>query len=125
MDYLLLTDYSGEARTARTPYIYFLNSYIYFLPLQCMETVQRKLIDLRAPVVRAISIKARAKSLSFKRYVEQLIEEDAAKDNSLSLIPEEVTDPVLLGMVGIAAGNTDTGKPDDRLDYILSKLHDR
>ena len=90
-----------------------------------METVQRKLIDLRAPVVRAISIKARAKSLSFKRYVEQLIEEDAAKDNSLSLIPDEVTDPVLLGMVGIAAGNTDTGKPDDRLDYILSKLHDR
>ena len=89
-----------------------------------METVQRKLIDLRAPVVRAISIKARAKSLSFKRYVEQLIEEDAAKDNSLSLIPDEVTDPVLLGMVGIAAGPSPANEPaDDRLDYILSKLH--
>lgn len=125
MDYLLLTDYSGEVRTARTPYIYFLNSYIYFLPLHCMETVQRKLIDLRAPVVRAISAKAKAKSMSFKKYVENLIEQDAATGNGLSLIPEEVTDPVLLGMVGIAAGNTDTGKPDDRLDYILSKLHDR
>lgn len=90
-----------------------------------METVQRKLIDLRSPVVRAISIKARAKSLSFKRYVEQLIEEDAARDNSLSLIPEEVTDPVLLGLVGIAAGQSTASEPaDDRLDYILSKLHD-
>lgn len=90
-----------------------------------METVQRKLIDLRAPVVRAISAKAKAKSMSFKKYVENLIEQDAATGNGLALIPEEVTDPVLLGMVGIAAGNTDTGKPDDRLDYILSKLHDR
>jgi hypothetical protein len=90
-----------------------------------METVQRKLIDLRGPVVRAISIKARAKSMSFKRYVEQLIEEDAARDNSLSLIPEEVTDPALLGLVGIAAGQSPAGEPaDDRLDYILSKLHD-
>ena len=90
-----------------------------------METVQRKLIDLRGPVVRAISIKARAKSLSFKRYVEQLIEEDAARDNSLSLIPAEVTDPVLLGLVGIAAGQSPASEPaDDRLDYILSKLHD-
>lgn len=90
-----------------------------------METVQRKLIDLRGPVVRAISIKARAKSLSFKRYVEQLIEEDAARDNSLSLIPEEVTDPVLLGLVGIAAGQSPASESaDDRLDYILSKLHD-
>ena len=90
-----------------------------------METVQRKLIDLRGPVVRAISIKARAKSMSFKRYVEQLIEEDAARDNSLSLIPEEVTDPVLLGLVGIAADQSPASEPaDDRLDYILSKLHD-
>ena len=90
-----------------------------------METVQRKLIDLRGPVVRAISIKARAKSMSFKRYVEQLIEEDAARDNSLSLIPEEVTDPVLLGLVGIAAGQSPARESaDDRLDYILSKLHD-
>lgn len=90
-----------------------------------METVQRKLIDLRAPVVMAISAKAKAKSMSFKKYVEHLVEQDAASGNGLALIPEEVTDPVLLGMVGIAAGNPDTGKPDDRLDYILSKLHDR
>ena len=90
-----------------------------------METVQRKLIDLRAPVVRAISVKAKAKSMSFKRYVEHLIEQDAAAGGGLDLIPEDVTDPILLGMVGIAAGNTAPGKPDDRLDYILSKLHDR
>lgn len=86
-----------------------------------METVQRKLIDLRAPVVRAISVKARAKSMTFKRYVEQLVEEDAARDGGLGLIPEDVTDPVLIGMVGMAAGDSEPG--DDRLDYILSKLH--
>ncbi|MBO4475438.1 MAG: hypothetical protein J5737_01770 [Bacteroidales bacterium] len=87
--------------------------------------MQRKLIDLRTPVVMAISAKAKAKSMSFKRYVEQLVEQDAASDNGFALIPEDVTDPVLLGMVGIAAGKADTSKPDDRLDYILSKLHDR
>ncbi|MBO4566232.1 MAG: hypothetical protein J5695_03295 [Bacteroidales bacterium] len=87
--------------------------------------MQRKLIDLRAPVVMAISAKAKAKSMSFKRYVEQLVEQDAASGNGFALIPEEVTDPVLLGMVGIGAGKADTSKPDDRLDYILSKLHDR
>ena len=62
--------------------------------------------------------------MSFKKYVEQLIEEDAAKNCNLSLIPEEVTDPVLLGLVGIAAGPSQANEPDDdRLDYILSKLH--
>lgn len=55
----------------------------------------------------------------------KLIEENAAIDNSLSLMPEEVTDPILLGLVGIASGQSPAGEPaDDRLDYILSKLHD-
>ena len=87
-----------------------------------MEKVQRKLIDLSVPVVRAISIKAKAKSMSFKRYVESLIEKDAAEDNGLGMIPEGVSDPFLLSLVGIASAPADD-ESDDRLDYILSKMH--
>ena len=58
-----------------------------------METVQRKLIDLRAPVVRAISAKAKAKSMSFKKYVENLIEQDAATGNVLGTPGPEIITP--------------------------------
>lgn len=86
--------------------------------------MQRKLIDLRAPVVRAISLKAKAKSMSFKKYVETLVEKDAAEGNSYALIPEGVTDPVLTSLVGIAARPCEDDTNDDRLNYIISKMHE-
>ena len=88
-----------------------------------METMQRKLIDLSMPVVKAIGIKARANSMSFKRYVEYLIEKDAKEGGDYALIPDEVTDPKLIGLVGIASGKGIDDGADDRLEYILSKMH--
>ena len=88
-----------------------------------METMQRKLIDLSVPVVKAIGAKARARSMSFKRYVESLIEDDAKKDGWIDLIPADVTDPELTSLVGIAANKNMDESFDDRLEYILSKMH--
>jgi hypothetical protein len=88
-----------------------------------METMQRKLIDLPLPVVRAIGRRAKAKSMPFKKYVETLIEEDARKDDIEASIPDEITDPALRSLVGIARRkDTFETNGDDRLDYILSKL---
>lgn len=88
-----------------------------------MEMMQRKLIDLSPGVLRIIDRKARSRSMSCKKYIEKLVEEDAMSSEREAIIPEDITDPVLLGLVGIAArrrGADTTG--DDRLDYILSKL---
>lgn len=41
----------------------------------------------------------------------------------IDLIPVDVTDSELTGLVGIAAGQNLDGIPDDRLEYILSNLH--
>ena len=83
---------------------------------------QRKLIDLSLSTIQIIGKKARSRSMSFKRYVEMLVEEDAGKSDGLETIPEEVTDKKLIGLIGIARPlHPDAGR-DDRLDYILSKL---
>ena len=88
-----------------------------------METLQRKLIDLSPGVVRVISRKARSRSMSCKKYIEALVEQDALKDEDYSLIPEDVTDPVLLSLVGIARKpSAEAREQDERLDYIMSKL---
>ena len=39
----------------------------------------------------------------------------------IDLIPVDVTDPELTGLVGIAVGSVE--ESDERLEYILSKLH--
>ena len=83
---------------------------------------QRKLIDLSLPTIQIIGRKARSRSMSFKRYVEMLVEEDAGKTEGLEVIPEEVTDKNLIGLIGIARPLHPDAKHDDRLDYILSKL---
>ena len=88
-----------------------------------METVQRKLIDLSPGVLRVISRKARSHSMSCKKYIEALVEQDALKDEAFSAIPEDVTDPVLLSLVGIARKpSQEEMVQDERMDYILSKL---
>ena len=88
-----------------------------------METLQRKLIDLSPGVVRVISRKARSRSMSCKKYIEALVEQDALKDEDYSLIPEDVTGAVLLGWEGMARRpSAEDREQDERLDYIMSKL---
>ena len=61
--------------------------------------------------------------MSCKKYIEALVEQDALKDEDYSLIPEDVTDPVLLSLVGIARKpSAEDREQDVRLDYIMSKL---
>ena len=61
--------------------------------------------------------------MSCKKYIEALVEQDALKDEDYSLIPEDVTDPVLLSLVGIARKpSAEDREQDERLDYIISKL---
>ena len=36
----------------------------------------RKLIDIKAPVFRSLTLKARRKGVSLKRYIEDLLEEE-------------------------------------------------
>ena len=37
----------------------------------------RKLIDIKAPVFNSLALKAKRKGVSLKRYIEDLLEEDA------------------------------------------------
>ena len=85
--------------------------------------MQRKLIDLRPSVLDIISQKARKRSMSCKKYIESLVEEDARACDTEILMPDDVSDPVLLGLVGIAKKSCASEiLKDDRLDYILSKM---
>ena len=78
----------------------------------------RKLIDIRQSVFQVLTIKARKKGLSLKRYIEEVLEEDA-KDLR---IPEEVSDRKILSLIGIAR-QPDQAEllSDERLQYLLSK----
>ena len=61
--------------------------------------------------------------MSCKKYIEARVEQDALNDEDYSLIPEDVTDPVLLSLVGIARKpSAEDREQDERLDYIMSKL---
>ena len=80
----------------------------------------RKLIDIKAPVFISLSTKARKKGVSLKKYIEDLLEEDAMKGSQPA--PEGVTDARILSLIGMAKPTVnpeDTN--DDRLKYILSK----
>lgn len=82
---------------------------------------KRKLIDLSGPVFAVLTWQARKEGISLKKYIERLLEEDAARHRSG--IPSQVTDPRILGLVGIGKGvlsSLETAS-DDRLQYILSK----
>lgn len=87
-----------------------------------MITTQKKLITLTIPVINSIRSKARAKNMTFKRYVEELITEDAGKDDKLPVIPDEVSDIGLISLAGIINSKSLKEMKDDRVDYILSKL---
>lgn len=82
--------------------------------------VKRKLIDLNGPVFDALSVRAREKGVSLKKYIETLLEEDAIRHRPS--IPDSVSDTRIVNLVGIARHVVQDADPnDERLQYILSK----
>lgn len=61
---------------------------------------RRKLIDLSESTFDALSVRAKAEGVSFKRYIETLLDKEAEKTRSS--IPESVTDTRIINLVGIA-----------------------
>ena len=85
-----------------------------------METATRKLIDIKPAVFQSLSVKAKRKGVSLKRYIEDLLESDSLQDRPA--VPEGVTDPGIISLIGVAkpvVNSEDVN--DDRLQYILSK----
>ena len=84
------------------------------------EAATRKLIDIKTPVFMSLSNKAKRKGVSLKRYIEDLLEEDAMTETLP--VPQGVTDAKILSLIGIAKPIVHPGDVDDeRLKYILSK----
>jgi len=84
------------------------------------EAVTRKLIDIKAPVFRTLSNKARREGVSLKRYIENLLEQEASAE--FHDVPEGVTDTRILSLIGIAKPSVPTESiEDEKLHYILSK----
>lgn len=84
------------------------------------EAVTRKLIDIKAPVFKVLSNKARREGVSLKRYIENLLESDAAAGAQDA--PEGVTAPNILSLIGMAKPTVHVESiDDDKLRYILSK----
>ena len=80
----------------------------------------RKLIDIKNPTFRVLSIKAQKKGVSLKRYIEDLLEEDASPKERQT--PEGVTAERILSLIGIAKPSILPEDVDDeKLNYILSK----
>ena len=80
----------------------------------------RKLIDIKAPVFQNLTIKAKRKGVSLKRYIEDLLEADAREDHPAA--PEGVTDGKILSLIGMAKPVIrTTDLEDERLQYILNK----
>ena len=80
----------------------------------------RKLIDIKAPVFNSLSLKAKRKGVSLKRYIEDLLEEDAYEKHRAA--PAGVTDEKILSLIGLAKPSLrPSDLEDDRLQYILNK----
>lgn len=81
----------------------------------------RKLIDIEAPVRERLTMKALRRGVSLKRYIEDILRDDAA-DEVAADVSMRVTSPKILGLIGIAKLPAGASIPDDeRLKYILSK----
>lgn len=81
--------------------------------------VTRKLIDVKAPVIRLLSKKAAVKGMSLKRYMEYVLETDAL-DSRESKTVEGVHSEAILGLIGVAK-MPEGIELDERAKYILSK----
>ena len=86
-----------------------------------METaVKRKLIDIKPNVFDSLTIQARGKGVSLKKYIEDLLEKESQK--KASGIPPTVKDARIIGLLGIGKRAVAALDPNyDRAHYILSK----
>lgn len=85
------------------------------------EASTRKLIDIKAPTFQVLSLKAKRKGVSLKRYIEDLLEDDAKPESRIPRL-DGVTDRKILSLIGIAKSTVRSeDMEDDRLRYILSK----
>lgn len=81
---------------------------------------KRKLIDITGPVFETLSRQAHREGVSLKKYIETLLEKDAEQHRAE--MPARITDPRILGLVGVARrAVAEAGPDDERLQYILSK----
>ena len=88
--------------------------------MQAVTQKKRKLIDIDPSVFEALTIQARGKGVSLKQYIETLLKEESQK--RAPAIPESVTSPRVIGLVGIAKRVLDSIDPnDEKAMYILSK----
>ena len=84
------------------------------------KNIYQKLIDIKAPVFNSLALKARRKGVSLKRYIEDLLEEDASTEHRAA--PAGVTDGKVLSLIGLAKPSIrPSDLEDDRLQYILNK----
>ena len=67
-----------------------------------METIaiKRKLIDLKPEVFLGLSVKAKKRGVTLKRYIENLLEADSGV--SSNAVPEGVTSPAVISLIGLA-----------------------
>ena len=65
---------------------------------------KRKLIDIKAPVFNCLALKAKRKGVSLKRYIEDLLEEDAYEEHRAA--PAGVTDGKILPIWKTTGCNT-------------------
>ena len=85
-----------------------------------METVaiKRKLIDLKPEVFMGLSVKAKKRGVTLKRYIENLLEADSGV--SSNAVPEGITSPAVISLIGLAK-SVDVDWEEERLNYLLSK----
>ena len=82
--------------------------------------VTRKLIDIKAPVMKRLSMKAAGKGMSLKRYIESLLEAEALAFSGEKSV-EGVTSERILGLIGALKLPDSIMIDDEKAKYILSK----
>ncbi|MBR6456990.1 MAG: hypothetical protein IKS71_00185 [Bacteroidales bacterium] len=80
--------------------------------------IRRKLIDLKPDVFRALSVKAKKRGITLKKYIENVLETEAV-DSDIK-VPEGVTSPKVISLIGIAKG-AEVDWEEERLNYLMSK----
>ena len=87
-----------------------------------MEVIaaHRKLIDIDQSAFATLSVEAKGRNMSLKKYIEMLLEEESARIRKKKSIKAS---PRILALVGSAKpiGKDVSSIDDDRLQYLLSK----
>lgn len=88
-----------------------------------METAvktHRKLIDIKVPVMNALSLEAQKRQVSLKKYIEDMLEESVYSGKSFGSSEFSPAINRIIGSAKIKGMDLDKIQ-DDRLQYLLSK----